>query len=589
MTAQALQAPPTDISAAPVDEATEYARAVVEGRLIAGPHVRAACARHLRDLETGHERGLYFDLEAADYAIGFFRHVLYLPDVLDDDGNHVPFDPHGWQCFIIGSLFGWKLSDGRRRYRTAYIETAKGSGKSPLAGGIGIYGLVADNEFGAEIYAAATKKDQAMILFRDAVRMVAASPHLASRIRVSGVGEKAWNLAYLEQASFFRPISADDGQSGPRPHISLVDEVHEHKDGYVIRMLGAGQKSRRQPLILMITNSGRDRHSVCREYHDYGAQVCAGMREDDSFFAYICANDLLPDGKTEEDPFEDPALWIKTNPSLPAIPGYEYLEKQVREARGMPSAEATVRRLNFCQWVDDGAVNWIGPDIWLGAGRAYDWRSLAGRRAWGGLDLSAVNDLTAAVLWIEPIEEGEPWHLVPFFWLPGDGLAKRVEKDRVPYDVWAREGYIELTEGAAIDKLKVAERLAELASIFDFQDSGYDRYQIKQLLAEAERKEVQLPNLVEFGQGYKDMSPAILETESRLMLGQVVHPNNPVLTMCVANVKVVEDDAKNKKFSKKHSTGRIDGAVAMVMGCGRTMNREESGDSIYEKRELIFL
>lgn len=566
------QTQPTATSAALADEATDYARAVVDGRIIAGPHVRDACARHLRDLETGAERGLYFDLEEADYAIGFFRHVLFLPDVLDDEGRAIPFEPHPWQCFIIGSLFGWKLADGRRRFRTAYIETAKGSGKSPLAAGIGLLGLVADGEYGAEIYSAATKRDQAQILFRDAARMASASPHLSSRLRFSGVGEKVWNLAYLEGAAFFRTMSSDDGQSGPRPHVSLVDEVHEHKDGNVIRMLSAGQKSRRQPLILMITNSGRHRHSVCREYHDYGAQVAAGMREDDSFFAYVCANDLMPDGKTEIDPFDRPEEWIKTNPSLPAIPGYEYLEKQVRESKGMPSAQATVRRLNFCQWVDDGASNWISAAIWLGAGRNYDWRSLAGRRAWGGLDLSAVNDLTALVLWVEPVEPGEPWRLVPFFWLPGMDLLARVERDRVPYDVWARDGLLFLTEGSAIDKLAVARHVKTLTEgIFEIVDIGYDRYHIDQLKAAAEREGLTLPPMAEFGQGYKDMSPAIDEYETRLLNGTAVHPNHPILTMCVANTKVVEDDAKNRKFTKKHSVGRIDGNVAAAMGCGRTI------------------
>jgi phage terminase large subunit-like protein len=573
--------PRADISSAPEpiqDETTAYAEAVTAGRIVAGPHVRAAALRHLKDLETAAARGLRFDVEAADYAIGFFRHVLCLPDVLDDDGNHVPFEPQPWQAFILGSLFGWLRTDGTRRFRTAYIETAKGSGKSPLAAGIGLIGLVADGEFGAEIYSAATKKDQAMILFRDAVRMVSASPHLSARLRVSGIGEKAWNLAYLAEQSFFRPISSDDGQSGPRPHMFIVDEVHEHKDGNVIRMGSAGQKSRRQPLILMITNSGRQRQSVCREYHEYAAQVAAGLREDNSFFGYVCANDLLPDGKTEEDPFEDPAIWPKTNPSLPAIPGAEYLAKQIREARGMPSAQATVRRLNFCQWVDDGAANWLGAQIWLGAGRDYDWRDFTGRRAWGGLDLSAVNDLTAFVLWIEPIAYGEPWRLAPFFWLPGQDLGQRIERDRVPYDVWVKAGFLNLTEGAAIDKLAVIRRIAEICELFDFQDCGYDRWQMNQLRAAAERDGLTLPPMVEFGQGFRDMSPAIKEFESRLRLGTAVHPNHPVLTWNIANCKTVADDAENVKFSKKHAIQRIDGAVAAAMGCGRTMSSEPVGE-----------
>jgi phage terminase large subunit-like protein len=591
---------PTDTSAvANRDEATAYALAVAEGEIIAGPHVRAACRRHLADLETGAERGLYFAVEAADYAIGFFRHVLYLPDVLDDDGIHVAFEPQPWQAFIIGSLFGWLKADGTRRFATAYVETAKGSGKSPLAAGIGLIGLIADDEYGAEIYSAATKKDQAMILFRDAVRMVAASPHLSGRIRVSGVGEKAWNLAYLEAASFFRPISADDGQSGPRPHIALVDEVHEHKDGYVIRMLSAGQKRRRQPLIFMITNSGRDRLSVCREYHEYGAKVCAGLRDDDSFFAYICANDLLPDGKTEIDPFDHPEEWIKTNPSLPAIPGSAYLEKQIREARGMPSAEATVRRLNFCQWVDDGLRGWLGAQIWMGAGRDYQLADFAGRRAYLGLDISAVHDLTAALFLIEPKDAAEPWCLWPMFWVPKQGLIQRVEKERAPYDIWERDGFIRTCPGAVISYEQMARDMIAAAAGLDIVAAGRDP-----AMKHACDRELQAAGLdwpwewQDFRQGFISMGPAIKEMERRLRATQtgeseddqggvvgMVHPHHPVLTMCVANAQVVKDAADNIKFEKARSLGRIDGIVAGAIATGMTLDKQEP-PSVYESRGI---
>jgi phage terminase large subunit-like protein len=173
------------------DPVTRYARQVVAGKILAGPHVRAACQRHLTDLELGPKRGLYFDLSLAARAVGFFRDVLCL-----NGGEYegLPYELLDWQVFIVGSLFGWITDDGYRRFRSAYVETAKGSGKSPLAAGIGIYGMMADGEARAEIYAAATKKDQAMILFRDAVAMVDQSPELSRRLTKSGTGEKCWSL-----------------------------------------------------------------------------------------------------------------------------------------------------------------------------------------------------------------------------------------------------------------------------------------------------------------------------------------------------------------------------------------------------------
>ncbi|MFZ5575557.1 MAG: terminase large subunit domain-containing protein, partial [Pseudomonadota bacterium] len=201
------------------DPVTRYARAVVNGKIIAGPHVRDACRRHLTDLEQAPARGFFFDLEKVERAIGFYRDVLRLNGGEFEGRAYELLD---WQAFVVGSVFGWVDAEGFRRFRLAYVETAKGSGKSPLAAGVGLYGMVADGEPRAEIYAAATKKDQAMILFRDAVAMRDLSPELSRRLVKSGVGENAWNMAYHATGSFFRPISADDGQSGPRPHISLL-------------------------------------------------------------------------------------------------------------------------------------------------------------------------------------------------------------------------------------------------------------------------------------------------------------------------------------------------------------------------------
>lgn len=550
------------------DPVTRYARSVVQGKTIAGPHVRDACRRHLADLEHGPARGLRFDRAAAVRAIGFFRDILRL------NGGQFegqPFELLDWQQFIVGSLFGWMGIDGTRRFRVCYVETAKGSGKSPLAAGVGMYGLLADREPRAEIYAAATKRDQAMVLFRDAVAMWQQSPELHKRLVASGRGEKVWNLAHLDRGSFFRTISADDGQSGPRPHISLVDEVHEHRDNHVIEMLRAGTKSRRQALVFMITNSGANKHGPAWQYHDYAAKVCSGLLKDDSFFGYVCA---LDEG---DDPFHDEKCWPKANPSLQraALPGVKYLREQVTEARGMAGKEALVRRLNFCQWTD-AANPWISADIWLGAQREYDWRSLRGRRAWAGLDLSSTTDLTGLVLYVEPAEEGEPWHLVPFAWLPEEDLSRKEDKDRVPYTAWRAAGYLETTPGRAISKLAVAKRLAELAGMFDIQCVGFDRWRIEDFKALAEDAQIELPPMEPFGQGFRDMSPALEAFETALLNGQVVHPGSPVMTWCAANAVAVSDDAENRKLSKEKATGRIDLMVAAVMAVGAHARAEDT-------------
>lgn len=569
-----MENPKTRPTRTSTDPISKYARAVCSGKKIAGPHVRDACKRHLDDMEAGHLRGLRFDRAAAERAIGFFRDVLRLNG---GEFEGQAFDLLDWQQFVVGSLFGWKGEDGWRRFRVAYVETAKGSGKSPLAAGIGMYGLVADGEARAEIYAAATKKDQAMVLFRDAVAMWQQSPALKRWLKSSGTGENVWNLAFVEKGSFFRPISADDGQSGPRPHMSLIDEVHEHRNNTVIEMQRAGTKSRRQALILMITNSGANKTGPGWQYHDYAAKVSSGMLKDDSFFGYVCA---LDEG---DDPFRNEKCWPKANPSLQGanLPGKKYLREQVTEARGMPGKEALIRRLCFCEWTD--ATNpWISSDVWFGAQLEYDWRSLRGRRAWGGFDLGSTTDLTGLVFYVEPVAEGEPWKLVPFAWLPEEGLDRKEDLDRVPYLAWRNAGYLETTPGRAVSRLHLVRRLAELAEFFDLQSVAVDRWRIEDVKSMAQDASITLPNLIPFGQGYKDMSPAIEAFETALLNRQVVHPANPVFTWCAANAVTTSDDAENRKLSKEKATGRIDLMVAAVMAVGSVLSQQHTETSFWE-------
>jgi len=556
------------------DAATQYALEVVAGERVAGPHVRGQCARHLRDMKEGHKRGLVWNVEESERAQGFYADVLKLNG---GDFEGKPFVLLPWQQFVIGSLFGWMGADGHRRFRNAYIETAKGSGKSPLAAGVGMLGLVADNEPRAEIYSAATKKDQAMILFRDAVAMVDQSPELGKRLQKSGTGERCWNLAYMAQGAFFRPISSDDGQSGPRPHIGLIDELHEHKTNTVVEMLRAGTKSRRQALIFMITNSGSNKLGPCWSYHEYAAKVAAGDMQDDGFFPFVCALD------EEDDPFADESCWPKANPSLQDadLPGYKYIREQVTEAKGMPSKEAIVRRLNFCQWTDAESP-WISHEVWKGAEREYDIESLRGRRAVAGLDLSSTTDLTGLVFLVEPVAEGEPWKIVPYAWLPEVDLQRKADSDRVPWVQWRAEGLLDTTPGRAISKRVILQRLSGLCDFFEVMEVAYDRWRIEDLLSLASDDGITLPTMRPFGQGYKDMSPAVEQFERMLLNGELVHPGHKVLTYCIGNSVIEQDAAENRKLSKEKAVGRIDLAVAAVMAAGLVTTAAVTEKSFWE-------
>lgn len=554
--------------------------------------MRSACKRHLNDLEQGSKRGLVWDWGAAKRVVEFFAEILRIPD-----GEHSgePFALEPWQVFVVGSLFGWKLkATGKRRFRTAYIETGKGSGKSPLGGGIGLYMLTADGEQGAECYTAATTRDQAKIPFRDAVNMVLASPELSKRIQTSGVRE-VFNLAHVASGSFFRPISSEGkGLDGKRVHFGLLDEIHEHPTPIVVEKIVAGLKGRAQPLIIEITNSGVDRNSICYQHHEYSERVVTGQLEDDEWFAYVCALD------EDDDPLEDEGCWPKANPTLGRTIKLEYLRKQVREAKGMPAKQSLVRRLNFCQWVD-AANPAIDGDLWRSCEAEFDERELYGLAVSGAIDLSGTTDLTALARVYEP-DAKEIVHAVVEFWTPKDTLVERARRDRVPYDVWAQQGFILTTPGRAVDYAFVAHRLSEVQSETGLRRLAFDPYRIKYLEAELAQAGVEL-DLIPHGQGYRkaadnDSTGKIVELwmphsvellEDLIGKGKLKVKINPALTFAAASAVHIADPKGNRIYDKRKSTGRIDGLVALAMAMGLAETGAASGRKSYLDTESLLV
>ena len=574
------------------DPATAYARAVTEGQIIAGPHVRASCTRHLRDLEAGHERGLTWDVEAADRALGFFPAVLRLSE---GQFEGTPFNLHPAQAFKVGSLFGWKRSDGTRRFRRAYIEEGKGNGKSPLAGGIGLYGLVADGEPGAQVFAAAAKMDQARILFNDAVAMVRQSPELERRLTPTGINPVN-NLAWLERGSFFRPVGRDTGKtgSGMRPHFVLIDELHEHPNRDTLEMLERGFKFRRNPLVFMITNSGSDRNSVCWEEHEHAVKVAHGEVEDDTTFSYVCA---LDEG---DDPLEDPSCWIKANPLLGVTITEGYLADVAAKAKAIPGKANSIRRLHFCQWTD-AETAWISRELWEACeDPAMTLEAFAGQECWIGLDLGATKDMTARVQVFRDGEDSEGRPKFAMFahgYTPADTLHGRVRDDRAPYDVWVEQGFLTATPGKLVRFDQVAADLVDLASEFQIAAVSYDRWLIRNFEVTLDEMGVTLP-LIEHPQGTnrrKDsplwMPESINQFEALLLERRLRIAVNPALRSAVASSTFWTSPAGLRRFEKQRATARIDLAVAAAMAVGAaTVSADGMGDGSYlETSDLMVL
>lgn len=576
------------ISSSAPDRTKAYAEAVLSGEIVAGPHVRNACRRHLEDLKR--TDGIRFDPDAADYAFNFFETVLHLSEG-QFEGRPFLLDPS--QAFIIGSLFGWKRSDGRRRFRRAYIEQGKGNGKSPLAGGIGLFGMTAAGESGAQIYAAAAKREQAGILFADAVKMVKQSPALAKRLDFSGGAGREFNIAHHASGSFFRPVSRDTGKtgSGPRPFFVLADEVHELPDRKIIEMLERGFKFRREPLLFMITNSGSDRNSVAWEEHEHAIKVSAGNIDavtdptylgeviDDTTFSFVCS---LDEG---DDPLNDPSCWIKANPLLGVTITEEYLRETVAQAKAIPGQLNGILRLHFCVWTD-AETAWMTRATLEPCIADFDPASHRGKPIWMGLDLSQNRDITAlgAVVKTGTNDEGKPtFDAWVEAWTPGDTLTAREMRDRLPYAVWAREGHIHAPSGESVSYRHVAQTLAEYGRDYDIQLVAYDRFAFKRFEEDVDELGLSVPfaehpqgglkkgkALVANGEGLW-MPGSVRLLEEALLEGRIRLKRNPVLISAMMSAVIEEDKWGNHWLAKTRSVNKIDAAIALAMALGAAM------------------
>jgi len=561
-------------------------------------------------------------LDAVHRVIGFFRDVLRLNG---GQFEGLPFHLQPMQAFIIGSIFGWKRADGTRRFRRAYIEAGKGCGKSPLAGGIGLYAMMADGEDRAEIYAAGKDKAQAMVLFRDAVAMVDQSPALASRITKSG-GNPVWNLSDLKTASFFRPISREGASSGPRPYVALCDEIHEHPNGDVIEMLERGFKFRRAPLLLMITNSGSDRNTICWAEHQHAVKVAAGTQtpdEDftyvgetwdgtDDAFSYVCALDK------DDDPITDPSCWPKANPLLGVTLKYEYLEGVVAQAKDIPSKRNGILRLHFCVWTESDTA-WIPRPLLDRVMVDFDpYVEHAGQEITGaGIDLSGTKDLTSAAFCIETgvklvkkadgTESDLPtYDLWVESWTPGDTMDERSKLDHVPYRLWAEsfhknaagedttQPYLNAPEGSRVRFDHVAAHFARMESAngMSVRVLGYDKYAYDDFAEELDNYGLDFETVAHPQGGKKRAKPSeekvaaakangepvplglwmpgsVGKLEELILEERVRIRKSPVTMTALMGVAIETDPLMgNHWFSKKKATVRIDPAVAAAMAVG---------------------
>ena len=562
----------------PQNLAEAFISDVESGKLPSCTYIKQAVKRHKNDLKGADKRGFYFDKAAGEQAIelfSLFRHT-------SGQWAKQPFKLQPWQAFLIYCLFGWKKKEsGLRRFTKAYIEVAKKNGKSELAAGIALVGAFFDDEYGAEVYSAANKLDQASICWRAGVQMAKfmksdyPDDGLDFEVHESFNNRKIFNR---DDGSFFAPVAADSKTlDGLRPHFAIIDEYHEAPDDGVLRNLESGTVSRTQPLLFIITTAGFNRFGPCYQVRKVVGDILLGTKTDDSFFGMIFTLD-------EADDWQDEKNWIKANPSIGVTPTWDAMRSQyVKAINEGASAEINFKTKNLNIWTSTSAT-WVKDVDWMANAAPFDVATLRGRECTAGLDLASITDLAALVLFF-PARNNEERHIVlPFFWLPEDTAVQRSKTDGVPYLDWVRDALVEATPGNVIDEKYVQASILDLFGVYKINSIQYDRFNATSLVLALQDEGL---SLNPFGQGFVSMNAPIKQLEKMLLSREINHLGNPVLRWMCGNIQAKYDPAGNIKFDKAKSAEKIDGMVALAMAVGGwMMNEKPAGPSKYETEEI---
>lgn len=604
----------------PPDRTTAWARDVVDGRIIAGDLVCHAAERHLRDLKDGPARGLFWDPAAAEHKIGFFPSVLAITGGLKAGQ---PFELLPYTTFLTGSLYGWRRANGLRRFRTCWVETGKGQAKSPWMAAMGLLEMRFAGVPRSEVYAIAGTKEQANVLFRDAVAMVRAKvPENDETLEewaelvTRGTGINTWMIEWDGSAEdlgtcFFRSVASGDTISGPKPRLVLADEVHEHPDDGPIELWLAGiQKVPGDPLMILGTNTPGADQIVGTTYSDYYSRVAMGDFADDTALAFIATTD-----EKKDDPLNNPASWPKSLPALGITFECQKIEEMVQQAAGLPARALTVKRLYFGIRVGT-AESWIDQGCWEAVLGRVDAGALRGCPCWLGMDLSQRNDLTAlAAVWRG--RDGKLRAKV-WYWTPADTVFDRTAEDKAPYDKWVQEAErynscLTATPGRSIGKDFVAVQVRDLCAVQSVDAMAFDPAHIKDFIAECGNVGFKVwqyagPDqaagdglkMIVHAQGAKGlhgeaegkclwMPRSIERLEELVLTAGIMIDDSPVTRWCSSNMTLDTDGQGNRFPNKKRSRGRIDGIVALAMAVGAATGTAPAKRSVYERRGILFV
>jgi phage terminase large subunit-like protein len=555
--------------------ARRYAEAVASGEVAACKFVRQACERQLRDLASP-PAGYAFDEARANRVCAFVELCPHIKGDLARRGKLIRLED--WQAFVLTTAFGWVTPDGDRRFRRVYVEVPRGNGKSALSSTIGLYMLALDGEAGAEVYSAATTRDQARIVFRDAQAMARKMPQFCRRF---GVEVPAQAIVQMRSASSFKALSADGHTlDGLNIHLAVIDELHAHKTRDVYDVLETGLGKRRQSMLWVITTAGANKHGICFEVRDYATKVLAGAVQDtaaESTFALIYT---LDEG---DDPYSEAAL-RKANPNWGVSVDPVSVLQTAAKAKQVATARANYLTKHLNVWVDANEALYDTEHWRKCQDIALNEADFASDESVIALDLASKIDIAAKVnVYRRQVDGKDHFYAFPRFFLP----RAAIEEERHPmYRGWEMQGDIEATPGETIDFALIEDEIRLEAPARNIKAVVADPWQANYLVTNLQRDGFPAE---EFRQTVANMSEATKTLDALMREGRIHHPGNAVLNWMVGNV-VGHFDAKDNVYPRKElPANKIDGAVALIMGLGWFIKGAEKDERSYMDDEGLLV
>jgi phage terminase large subunit-like protein len=544
---------------------TDYINGVISGRVPAGELIKKAVQRHLDDLKSATRKKMTFNKSAAKHAIEFFA---FLKQSKDEWAGE-PFVLEPWQMFVLWVVFGWYNNDGMRRFHYIYIEVAKKNGKTTWMAGVGLYCFIADGVNGAEVYTAATSRNQAKICFHEAQNMVRQSDPLRRIIT-----NYTHNMHIGATMSKFQPLTAQyESNEGINPSCAIVDEFHVHKTTVVFDLIKSAMGSRMMhgsPSMWVITTAGFDKSLPCYQYRHSCIEILKGIKHQDNTAVFIYAMD-------EDDDWRDPANWPKPNPNLNVSVSLKYLRDEFQMAINRGGSEAVnFKTKNLNMWVD-AQTTWIKDDQWLKCGGTINMDELIGRPCYLGVDLTEKYDVSALALLFPPQKPGERFLVVWKMWIPQQKVIEK--QDFVDWRVWVEGGHVTMVDGNVVDDDLMIDEIMHWAGLVDIQMLGFDEWNAKKFITDLIKRGFPEEKVDKIPQVFSQLSEPTKFFYGKVIDGQLCHGDNPVIRWMVNNVVIKTDTNNNVRIDKGKSREKIDGVSAGINAMVVFLN-ENNGNSI---------